>query len=262
MKAFMQTKKQTCDMHGEYEAIHLPIGEGRWTGCPVCAKERQAASEEMAMEQWVKDRTKARAEYALRVAQVPMRMGNASFDSFRIELGDGPDAQQVVDRMLDARRTVNQFAQKVATSTSGGQCLVMIGKPGTGKTHLACSTIRYVAERGGCASRYVSIDEIVSRVYATYGSNNDQNEHEVISEFSSVALLVIDEIGSSQQSDARSRILFSIMNNRYNDCLPTILIGNVDFAEIKSMFGDRLFDRLMEIGKSVVFDWKSHRGMK
>lgn len=262
MIAFMQTKKETCPTHGEYEAIHLPIGDGHWTGCPVCAKCRQKASEDMALERWNEERMSARANYFLRVAQIPMRMGNESFDTFRIEMGDGPDAQQIVDRMLEARRTVRLFADKVATGTSGGQCLVMIGKPGTGKTHLACAALRHVAERSSTNSRYISIDEIVSRVYATYGSNNDQTEFDVIAEFSNMGLLVIDEIGSSQQSDAKSRILFSIMNNRYNSCLPTILIGNVDFVEMKSIFGDRLFDRLKEIGMSVVFDWKSHRGMK
>lgn len=260
MFSYMQTDKRECKRHGEYESVFMNIGEGRWTGCPTCAIERKQAEDEVAINRFHDERLMARINYGIRMARIPLRMGNESFDSFTIELGDGENAQQIVDAKLNAKELFISFAERVVNGSTDGQCLVAIGPAGTGKTHLSCAVIRHVVANSKKQCRYVSADEIVSRVFATYGSNSQSSDAEVISEFSSVDLLVIDENVSAANSDAKQNVIFSIMNNRYNACLPTILIGNLSVHELKDTFGERLYDRLRQIGKSVSMNWESHRG--
>ena len=49
---------------------------------------------------------------------------------------------------------------------------------------------------------------------------------------------------------------------RANNFLPTLLIGNLDLAEMSDLLGERIIDRYREGGKVLVFDWESHRGKK
>jgi DNA replication protein DnaC len=54
--------------------------------------------------------------------------------------------------------------------------------------------------------------------------------------------------------------LFDIIDKRYRDVKPTILISNLTKAELKGFLGERSFDRLREGGLWVDFLWESFRG--
>ena len=80
---------------------------------------------------------------------------------------------------------------------------------------------------------------------------------------SKVGLLIIDEIGIQFGSDTEKLLISEIIDNRYQNLLPTVLISNLDLAGIKSCIGERSYDRLREDGgKVVAFNWDSHRGAK
>ena len=56
-------------------------------------------------------------------------------------------------------------------------------------------------------------------------------------------------------------MMFDILNERYENRLPTLLLSNLTAGEVKNFLGERVFDRLREDGgECVVFDWSSHRG--
>ena len=75
-----------------------------------------------------------------------------------------------------------------------------------------------------------------------------------------VGLLVLDEVGAQYGTEGEQVILFDIINRRYQDMRPMILLTNQGKAGFQSFLGDRAFDRLREAGKWVPFDWESHRG--
>jgi DNA replication protein DnaC len=60
-------------------------------------------------------------------------------------------------------------------------------------------------------------------------------------------------------SDSEQTILFEILDRRYAEMRPTVLLTNQDRAGLKSFVGDRVFDRLSETSRWVAFDWKSYR---
>ena len=81
----------------------------------------------------------------------------------------------------------------------------------------------------------------------------------VIARFSEVPLLVIDEIGVQYGTDGEQTVLFEILDRRYREMMPTILLTNQGAEGLRTFIGDRSFDRLRENSRWVTFDWDSYR---
>ena len=72
---------------------------------------------------------------------------------------------------------------------------------------------------------------------------------------------MLDEVGSQFGSDTEKLFIFDIIDGRYQNMKPTILISNLDIDGIKDAIGDRCVDRLREGGGMMVaFNWGSQRG--
>lgn len=56
--------------------------------------------------------------------------------------------------------------------------------------------------------------------------------------------------------------MFEILNGRYQELRPTILISNLNTDALESLLGQRIMDRYRECGSVLAFDWQSHRGLK
>jgi DNA replication protein DnaC len=60
---------------------------------------------------------------------------------------------------------------------------------------------------------------------------------------------------------AESAILQEVINARYESILPTILISNLTFDQLKDAIGERIVDRVTDGGRNrQVFNWESYRG--
>ena len=74
-------------------------------------------------------------------------------------------------------------------------------------------------------------------------------------------LLIIDEIGVQFGSEFEKNLIFDILNERYENRRPTLLLSNLTVPEVRAFLGERIYDRLKEDGgRCVSFDWQSHRG--
>jgi len=140
-----------------------------------------------------------------------------------------------------------------------GRCLVLVGRSGTGKTHLACAMAMALAEAGRAVrfcTVYKMLDEIKHRAFHAGAS-----EHDEVARYGRYDLLILDEVGAQVGSDWERATLFKIINNRYEACLPTIMISNLPKEGFVQYVGDRVFDRMQENGGvTVPFEWDSCRG--
>ena len=142
--------------------------------------------------------------------------------------------------------------------------LILSGSLGTGKTHLAMSVIinniwNLIDSVGyELYAKYTTISEIIMIVRQAMSYGGDK---ESLEKLYSVKWLIIDEIGRQSGSDNEKNILFEILNKRYNNVLPTILISNKSGEEIENYLGSAIVDRMIET-KSVFVNmtWESYRG--
>ena len=203
--------------------------------CPECWKIER--NEELRKEKV------ADAHYFL---SLPKRLKGMSFDNYRPANSKAAEALEI--------------CKKFAADMKGG--LILIGSVGTGKTHLAVAICNAFCDAGKRA-KLVTIPEIIRAVRSTWGNraeySNGETEEDVIEKYSVIPLLVIDEIGSQYGTDGERIIISEIINNRYNNELPTVLIGNVTMTQATEYLGERVIDRVRHGGRVVVFDWESYR---
>ncbi|WP_158701029.1 ATP-binding protein [Phytohalomonas tamaricis] len=238
-----------CEKHGEYKSCHIVYGTtDSWSGCPTCAEEKVASDRMAEFEANQREAARARMERMIGYACLPPRFADKTFDTYRAE------SEQQRNYLAKCQAYAADFPDHLKT----GEGLLMLGNPGTGKTHLAVATLNDVITRHQTQGLYTTAARMFRRIKDTYGSR-EETETQAIDAYTKPALLVLDEIGVSFGSDAELNYLFDVMNERYEQCLPTIVVSNVQPGELGQWMGDRVVDRLRESSKMMVFGWESAR---
>lgn len=164
------------------------------------------------------------------------------------------------DEQRSALAVCNEYSNEFQTHHANGNSLILSGKPGTGKTHLATAIIADLVRRSlmRCSCTYLTARELIFKLRASW-NGEAPSEESAIKELAKRDLLVIDEIGSQFGSEAELVQLFAVMDARYREQRPMILISNLNRGKLQEFIGERAFDRLREGGTWVSFDWESHR---
>jgi DNA replication protein DnaC len=242
----VESVQAICDKHGEYAAKRTYLDFiGKWltSACLQCSAERQAA--EQAKDQKAEsERDLAR----LRNAGVPLRFQHKTLDAYRVE----HDKQQLA--LASCRKLVASI--KAGTPAPN---LIMIGKPGTGKSHLCCGIVLELYRTHSV--RRVDLPDLIREIRATWNRDSEYSEETVLNWYGSVGLLIIEEVGTGAGTDDERARIFQVVNRRYESMLPTVVVSNLDMESLKREIGERVIDRLREGERSlVVFDWASQRG--
>lgn len=239
-----ETRRASCPEHGEYESRTL-FKAKIWTKCPECAAEQkraEQAAEELRRQAVAEQRHRER----LHSSRVPARFIGRSFDNFKAE----------TEGQKRALTTTRDYSEQFDDNLNRGQGLILAGQPGTGKSHLAAAILQTKLHRSVC---YVTCMDMIREVRDTWRKGSDRSELQLLDTFGGIDLLVIDEIGVQYGTDAEQTIIFDVLDRRYRDVLPTILLTNQDHAGLKQFIGERAYDRLTETCKWVAFDWPSYR---
>ena len=234
-----------CDKHDvDYERIETTLfGKTILIGeCPACEteyeEETRKAQEAIAEE--------GRINF-YRACNIEPLYFDASFESFK---ADTPELEK-------AKATV----QKLVEDKIGK--IVMLGKNGTGKTHLAVCAVKAL---GG---KILTMYEISTRIRATYSQKAKEDELEVTDELARIKMLVIDEIGRTKGSDAEENWLSYIIDKRNSRGLPLILISNKHSRKsctekgckdcIENYLSEDIMSRLCVDGKILNFTGDDYR---
>ncbi|MDK4689672.1 ATP-binding protein [Kingella negevensis] len=251
-KPISQVQK-TCNIHGiEYLEIVYPRYK---TICPECRKDKEREremAEKAAAETVQKQAHMARIDERMGYSRIPPRYQHKTVKAYQV---DASNTQQI--RNVEA---VKDYAYEFTRGTHSGRNLAMLGNAGTGKTHLACAIGNHVIRNCGGQARFSSVAEINRLVREAKSYSSTVSESEVIEAFSAYDLLIIDEVGVQSGTEAESRALFDVFNERYQNLKPTILISNLDAADFVAAVGNRIADRIKEDGgEFLFFNWESAR---
>ena len=261
---FIETKKDvvTCSMHGRY--TQTTYQSGRITKCPGCERDsekKRIEDENTKLKEAAEKRKSRRIDELLGNSGIPKRFQGKTFDNYQLSK-DNAKQEEVFNRVVAFSEEFKPSSEESKPSQEhSGRCIVMIGDTGTGKSHLACAVASHVIKKYCGTARFTSVSEINRLVRESKGYNAKYSETEVIEAFGNYDLLIVDEVGIQSGSDAESRALFDVFNARYQNMKSTIVISNLNQAQVREALGQRIFDRLKEGGGEVlVFHWGSHRG--
>lgn len=237
-----------CEAHGPYESMGTKY-MGRhevWIRCPTCEAERMASERHKEAERKAQEH-KAHMERLLDQACIPQRFIGRTLDSFRAET----DAQKV------ALEIASKYVTDFTTHEKKGTGLIFSGLPGTGKSHLAVAILQ--ALMPAKCGIYTTCMSVIRNVRGTWRKDSERSEQDVLNAYCEADLLVIDEVGVQYGTDGEQTILFDVIDRRYREMMPTIILTNQAKTGFKEFIGDRSFDRLVEVSRWVPFDWPSYR---
>jgi len=247
-----------CETHGEYIAkthVIVPGTRGVTMGCPTCSAEKRAIDEANRIAYETRHRQARKAaqiEHLMGHSGIPPRFAEKSFDNYA-------PANPAARVALTAAR---KYAEAFDSQSRQGRSLVLAGGPGTGKTHLATAIGQHVIREFQAAVMFDTVSHALRRIKDTYRRDSEQTETEVIGTMVACDLLILDEIGAQTGSEHEKQLMFEILNERYQYMKSTILISNLNAAELETFLGQRVMDRYRECGVILAFDWASHRGAK
>lgn len=150
------------------------------------------------------------------------------------------------------------FIQKIKEYCAGiknhtvNTSLVFSGEYGTGKTLTSCILCN---ELNG---HFVRSSSLLNELLQGRSFTNNETTNDIIKRYGSYSFLVIDEIGRGTKNDNEIDLLFQVINERYENGLPTILVTNLSISDLCQYFGNAFTDRL-RTWKVCNFNWKSNR---
>lgn len=161
-----------------------------------------------------------------------------------------------------------RYTQNFCVVLQRGIDLMMVGKTGAGKTHLALAIANNVI-RQGYTAHYTDAYMMISDVMHAARSR-DERETDAIRALAEPDLLIIDNIGDQICSESEITLQKEILDYRYGEQKPTILISSLKYIEmgegkkdLRSILGDRVISRFRDdSGKMLTFDWDDCRPVK
>lgn len=239
-----------CAEHGEYAAIISKHREGP-SGCPVCADIRQQEEDIKRVEAERVKNAADRLANKLGAALIPARFRDRTFESY---IATEP-------KQVKALTICREYAENFLDHFEAGRCLLLLGNVGTGKTHLAAAIANHIMHATTATAVYRTVGGILQHIKGSYDRESGYSEADAFAAYTKPSLMIIDEVGATKPTEFELATLFSIINARYEEQIPTVVISNLPAGELAGALGERCVDRLREGGGIAVgFDWKSARG--
>jgi DNA replication protein DnaC len=263
-------ERHQCEKEAWSRAATDPSG-GQAIGwrCPKCGEEAIerasiGAHEKSDQERREAEQVRKQAAIEARIgaAGIPSRFREYSFDTFP---GTGERAKVHCS-------TLRSYANRFPVMLAKGINVMLVGGTGTGKTGLACSVANVIMPSHNATALFMTSYGAVRHQRDTWGRRG-RTEREALDDLISPDLLILDEVGASVGTDAEMTSFFEVVNGRYAERKPTILLSNLDIEDhhadgirrpgLRSFLGQRILDRFRDDGSfTLSFDWPSLRGAR
>lgn len=226
---------------------------GRWF-CILCAREEYSVrvEEDEARNRNVEQ--KIREEKRCEILQLQQKIGiGKRYMKLRFE-----DYCPTCPGAEKALAICTRYAASFASALENGDGLLLLGNPGTGKNHLSACICSQVVQQGYTAL-HVTVARLLGQIMSKWSKKEEGTDQDELFKFGGADLLVLDEVGVAPLNNHQKGYLFDLINLRYENLKPTILISNFNSNELGKYLENRIYDRLCQTSFVIEFTWESHR---
>lgn len=155
--------------------------------------------------------------------------------------------------VIVAKEMVNRYILHYEKLRNKGMGLyIYSGTKGSGKTMLACCLLNEITKRYKGVVKFVNILDFLEMTKKGFSGDDED-----VNNIRHAGLLVVDDIGVQMSKEWIDTVLYSLVNDRYVNRLPTIYTSNIPVNRLK--MDDRITDRIESTTYSVQLPEESIR---
>lgn len=163
---------------------------------------------------------------------------------------------------LKKMKNIFNYCKDYAESfTPLSDSIIMMGKTGLGKTHLALAIANEVI-KNGMGVIYISAPDLVTAL-EEYQFNRDSAGEEITPQIlSDCDLLIIDDLGTEFVTNFSRGAIYNVFNSRISKGRPTIMSTNLMLAQLEKNYTDRFVSRVTGYCRRLNFEGNDIRIQK